>query len=811
MRLLPANSIKPVEYSESTPSEQVLACCTTARENLELGDYDAGCVALQPWWSIGEWPKQVGLSQIAAAELLLTAGALSGWVTSTRHIGGGQNCAERLLSGAIALFDHLGETERSGEARAELGYCYYRQGLFDLARTTLRSSLSDLAGGGSELRGIALVRLATVESHTSRLNDALSLLNEAHRLIDYLSPWTKGRFHLQFATTLKDLGIAEDRSEYFDRALEHYRDAFLHFDGIGNRRYTAIVENNHGYLLSLLKRFEEARVHLELARKLFEDLGDQVRRAQVDETLAQLYLASEQYGLAQRSVSRAVETMETTGKEAFLTEALTTQGLVLCKLNRRHEAKLILHRARRVAERCGDYEGAGRALLIVIEEMCDQLDEDERQEIGTQASQLLANSQHASTGERLQNCLDRIATAHAEYEELRERATHAEKMAALGELSFGVAHNVNNTLTGILGRAQLLLRTKDTDKISSGIEMIIKSAEDGAHIIRRIQDFARRQPSRKFEAVSVAGLMKDVCEMSRHRWEALNGPQIRLALVADCTASVMGDAVELREVLVNMIYNAIDAMPSGGEIRMSSQEINGRVVLTIADNGIGMAPEVKSRLFDPFFTTKGKGGTGMGMAVSFGIIRRHNGSIDVESEPGRGTTFRILLPIAELLQTHAEVSSSEADTLPAGDRIRALVVDDETAVREVLREALEAEGCEVLVAESGEMALRLYDARAGQVDVVFTDIGMPEMSGWELASEIRKRSGTLPLAIVSGWADAISCDARQAIKADWVVSKPFDIATIASIANEVAGRKKPKPPSGSGLVNTNVRSLLGMS
>ena len=120
-----------------------------------------------------------------------------------------------------------------------------------------------------------------------------------------------------------------------------------------------------------------------------------------------------------------------------------------------------------------------------------------------------------------------------------------------------------------------------------------------------------------------------------------------MALVADCTASVMGDAVELREVLVNMIYNAIDAMPSGGEIRMSSQESNGRVVLTIADNGTGMTPEVKSRLFDPFFTTKGKGGTGMGMAVSFGIIRRHNGSIEVESEPGRGTTFRISLPVAE--------------------------------------------------------------------------------------------------------------------------------------------------------------------
>ncbi|HEV7798191.1 MAG TPA: ATP-binding protein, partial [Pyrinomonadaceae bacterium] len=445
------------------------------------------------------------------------------------------------------------------------------------------------------------------------------------------------------------------------------------------------------------------------------------------------------------------------------------------------------------------------------EEMCDQLGEDERQEFGAQASQLLANSQQAKTCERLRNCLERIAAAHAEYEELRERATHAEKMAALGELSFGVAHNVNNTLTGILGRAQLLLRTKDAEKINTGIEMIIKSAEDGAHIIRRIQDFARKQPSRKFQSVSVAGLMKDVCEMSRPRWEArASGPPIRVALVADCTASVMGDAVELREVLVNMIYNAIDAMPSGGEIRMSSQENSGRVVLTITDSGTGMTPEVKSRLFDPFFTTKGKGGTGMGMAVSFGIIRRHNGSIDVESEPGRGTTFRISLPVAPEVMTNAGTDLDNPPTSSEGDKLRVLVVDDESAVREVLREALEAEGCEVMVANSGEHALRLYDARAGSIDLVFTDIGMPEMSGWELSSEIRKRSETIPLAIVSGWADAISIDARQAIKADWVVSKPFDIGTIAEIANEVAARRKGLEEPSPELANKDVRALLGI-
>jgi signal transduction histidine kinase/ActR/RegA family two-component response regulator len=607
-----------------------------------------------------------------------------------------------------------------------------------------------------------------------------------------LSPWTKGRFHLEFATTLKNIGIAENRNAYFENALSHYGEALLQFEQLGNRRYTAIVENNRGYLLSTLKRFDEAQLHLGRARKLFEEFGDQVRRAQVDETLAQLYLASEQYAEAERSVRLAVDTLETNGEDVLLAEALTTNGLVLCKLGRRHEAKPSLERARRVAERCGDDEGAGRPLLILIEEMCDQLSDDERREIGAHASQLLANSQQASTRERLSHCLERIAAAHAEHEQQRERAAHADKMAALGELSFGVAHNVNNTLTGILGRAQLLLRTTDPMKMAAGLDLIIKSADDGAQIIRRIQDFARQRPSREFEPVSVAQLLKDACEMTRPRWETRPaGAAINFALLVDCTACVMGDPVELREVLVNVIYNAIDAMPNGGEIQVSAEETDERVVVSVTDTGSGMRPEVKSRLFDPFFTTKGKAGTGMGLAVSFGIIRRHDGAIEVDSEPGRGTTFRIALPRAINTQTRGLESDSRASAGGLAEGVvRVLVVDDEAVIREVLAEALEAEGCEVVMAANGEQALQLYDAHQGRFDALFTDIGMPEMNGWMLITAIRRRSENIPVAIISGWADAISWDTRNAAKAEWVVSKPFDISKISEIALEITERKR---------------------
>jgi signal transduction histidine kinase/ActR/RegA family two-component response regulator/predicted negative regulator of RcsB-dependent stress response len=773
-------------------TERVLDCCAIAREKLEVGDYDAGCAALAPWWRIGEWPNQKGLDQFAAGELLLIAGSLTDSVARAKRMSGGQRLAEALLSGAFALFDHIGENTKAVEANIELGCCYYHQGLFELAHAILKACVSTLAGQNTELRAVALIRLAIVERHAGRVHEALRLLDQVKLVESSTSTGIRGRFRTEMANTLKELAVAECQTSLCNEALSHYEEASQQFEQISNLRYAAAVENNRGYLLLSLQRFDEAQRHLKRARKLFSQLSDSIGCAQVDETLAQLYLSSQDHGKAEESIRLAVSTFEGSGEDVLLAEALTTQGLILCRLGQRQDAKPILERARRVAERCGDREGAGRALLILIEEMCEHLPDDERREIGAHANQLLANSQQHATRERLRKCLDMIAEAHSRHEAQREQEIHAQKMAALGELSFGVAHNVNNTLTGILGRAQLILRnSNDESKIKAGLDLIIKSAEDGAHIIRRIQDFARQRPSREFETISVADLLKDACEMTRPRWESRSEfAQTRFALHADCQAYVKGDPVELREVLVNMIYNAIDAMPSGGEIRLATQETRDRVVICIGDTGTGMGPEVKQRLFDPFFTTKGKAGTGMGLAVSFGIIRRHEGSIEVESELGIGTTFKISLPKVLPVSTSPEAQLPDAAGMSASDdKIRVLVVDDEPHVREVLIEALEAEGCEVVSAQSGEIALALYEQYGGKFDAVFTDIGMPEMSGWELCTEIRERSKTIPLAIISGWADAISVQTRNAVRADWVVAKPFDINKICSIAQEIAKRK----------------------
>lgn len=384
-----------------------------------------------------------------------------------------------------------------------------------------------------------------------------------------------------------------------------------------------------------------------------------------------------------------------------------------------------------------------------------------------------------------------------EQERIREQFSQMEKLSALGELASGVAHDFNNTLAGILGRAQLLQRTSDPEKIKRGLEIIIKTAEDGAKTVKRIQDFARQRRDHDFELVSVDQILLDASEITRPRWkncaEASN-IHITVDLQVGSHAMVMGDDSELREVLVNMVFNAIDAMPEGGTLTLSTRTVDDCVVITVVDTGVGMYPEVRSRVFDPFFTTKGKAGLGLGLAVSFGIIRRHGGNIEVESQYGSGTEFRITLPLAKIVdQDVAPVEQrnfalpelTQAATLPPHEhpRARLLVVDDEDFVRELLREILDTEHCDVQVASSGSEALSLFSE--WQFDGVFTDVGMPGMSGWELAREIRRANARIPIAVITGWGEAVGSNDQKAAGVNWVVAKPFTADRIAELVQEI--------------------------
>jgi signal transduction histidine kinase/CheY-like chemotaxis protein len=400
----------------------------------------------------------------------------------------------------------------------------------------------------------------------------------------------------------------------------------------------------------------------------------------------------------------------------------------------------------------------------------------------------------AAQAEQARRHVEELNHYIAEQARIREQYSQVEKMSALGELASGVAHDFNNTLAGILGRAQLLLNTTDPEKIQSGLKIIIKTAKDGAKTIKRIQDFARQRRDHDFQPVSVDQLLLDVSEITRPRWkdhaEAAN-VHIGLELQIRSKALLMGDESELREVLVNMVFNAIDAMPCGGTLTMATKEIGDAVEISVSDTGAGMSEEVRSRIFDPFFTTKGKTGMGLGLAVSYGIIRRHEGTVEVDSEINRGTTFRINLPIAKgvvkVAPTGDLIVPARAAFSQKPQQTKILVVDDEDYVRELLRDILEKEGCQVCLADGGHEALALFQAE--QFDAVFTDVGLPGMSGWELARAIRAQDKQLPLAVITGWGEAVGSHEQKAAQVEWVVAKPFTVDRITEIAREVSQRR----------------------
>ncbi|HEX6716080.1 MAG TPA: response regulator [Pyrinomonadaceae bacterium] len=413
------------------------------------------------------------------------------------------------------------------------------------------------------------------------------------------------------------------------------------------------------------------------------------------------------------------------------------------------------------------------------------------------------SAEHAAEAERH---VKELSHYIAEQERIRDQFSQVEKLSALGELASGVAHDFNNTLAGILGRAQLLQRTNDVEKIKRGLEIIIKTAEDGAKTVKRIQDFARQRRDHNFELVSIDQILMDASEITRPRWkncaEASN-IHITLDIQITSNAMVMGDDAELREVLVNMVFNAIDAMPEGGTLLLTTATLGDSVIIKIIDTGVGMYPEVRSRIFDPFFTTKGKAGLGLGLAVSFGIIRRHSGTIEVESEYGKGTEFRITLPLSKIAEKSIKQVEPDAPALPqnvpqnseslGGSPTRLLVVDDEDFVRELLGDILEGEHCDVYLAESGTEALSVFQKM--EFDGVFTDVGMPGMSGWELAREIRKINEQIPIAVITGWGEAVGSHEKKAAGVDWVVAKPFTADRIAELVREINRRNDEDRPS----------------
>jgi len=365
--------------------------------------------------------------------------------------------------------------------------------------------------------------------------------------------------------------------------------------------------------------------------------------------------------------------------------------------------------------------------------------------------------------------------------ELEEKSAQAKKLLALGQISSGVAHDFNNVLTVVLGRIQLLKRQITDEYILNSLKMIEKSALDGASKVRKIQEFSRPSEGALTETIDLKKIIEEVVEITRPKWETaskLKGTLIEPILELEDKIFVLGDSSDIRNAFTNIIFNAVDAMPEGGVLYIKTETDNQNVSIKFKDTGIGMTPETVEKVFDPFFSTKGVMGTGLGMSEVYGIIKRHNGRIGIQSEVGKGTMILLHLPKVAAAKIGAPVIEI-GKTAPA----RILVIDDEEHILEIFKDLLSELGHEVDTNSSSVAALDLF--RKKRHDIVITDLGMPVMTGIEISKKIKEIRRETQIIMVSGW--ALSLDEKSVSKCiDFVINKPFSIEKIIYTISEAA-------------------------
>jgi signal transduction histidine kinase/CheY-like chemotaxis protein len=356
-----------------------------------------------------------------------------------------------------------------------------------------------------------------------------------------------------------------------------------------------------------------------------------------------------------------------------------------------------------------------------------------------------------------------------------ERLVQGETLRALGELAGGAAHHLNNLLTIVVGRVQLLQRSVKDERVQRPLATIERAAKDGAEVVRRLQQFAWMRRATQPCAVDLNEIVTEVIELTRDRWQgAARAAGLEIVVEPRLGGLPMldGDAPALRELLTNLVMNAVDAMPTGGHITIETRQERGHAFLSVTDTGSGMSDEVRLRAHEPFFTTKGVKSTGLGLSVSYGIARRHGGEVTIRSQEGRGTTIVVQLPLPAVGEAEPPPPS------PTRRPLRILLVDDEPEVRLALAEMLASEGHTVTPAGSGAEALRRLDSD-GSIELVLTDLVMPVMTGWEIAAAVKARRPALPVGVITGWGDLPETVTGPRASVDFVIAKPINLDELA--------------------------------
>ncbi len=399
-----------------------------------------------------------------------------------------------------------------------------------------------------------------------------------------------------------------------------------------------------------------------------------------------------------------------------------------------------------------------------------------------QDSELLSSiGNHIAIAIKNINLYEDLKKAYVELQQTQDQLIRTEKFRALGELSAGVAHDFNNVLGIILGRAQYLMDLTRDDEILEGLEAIEQASRDAASTVERIQNYSSLRTYEEYPIVNVNNIVREVVNITKTRWKQdmeLKGIDVKLNINLTEVGPISADTNELREALTNIILNALDAMPKGGELDITTGSSDFQTYIKIRDTGVGMDEEAKGKIFDPFFTTKGGEGTGLGMSVVYGIIKRHNGKIEVESAVGEGTTVTLMFPINLRAKPVEEPVSVESYK-----KAKILIIDDNLELSKTISNILVREHHKVAYATDGKEGLENF--KKNKYDIVFTDIGMPGMSGWEISKLIKKMCPDTDVVFITGWGTQVDKKKMKAAGSDLILSKPFDKRKILSIVNKI--------------------------
>ncbi|MCS6885628.1 MAG: response regulator [Acidobacteriota bacterium] len=352
--------------------------------------------------------------------------------------------------------------------------------------------------------------------------------------------------------------------------------------------------------------------------------------------------------------------------------------------------------------------------------------------------------------------------------EVEQHLLQVEKLRALGGMVSGIAHDFNNLLAAILGYTELAIRDTKDSTLLRRLKIIEKAAKDGAETVRLLQEFAKVRSNSPIQALDVNKTLEQALLLTRHKWKDeayARGVSIKVETSLAQLPPVQAVLPELREAFTNIIFNAVDAIlekeTDNGLITIKTYAKNEQVFIEIIDNGIGMSHDIQDRLFEPFFTTKGPSHSGLGLPACYGIIQRYGGTIRAESSLGSGSTFHICLPATKPTVTLAEQ--------PKG-HYSVLLIDDEDIVRGAMEEILLDEGFAVVPATTGAEGIELFLSR--HFDLVITDLGMPGLHGWDVIKQVKEKSPTTPVILLTGWANQTDLTLAQE-RAVTLLAKPI--------------------------------------